>query len=710
MTKDPLSHFFAPAGVAVVGASREPVKLGYALARNLIQCGYTGAVHLVNPRGGELFGMVMHKSINDVPDPVDLAVLLTAAPTVPDLLTACGKRGIHAVIIASGGFRETGPEGGALETRCLEIAREFGIRFIGPNCIGLIDTHLPLDTTFLPPPGPEKGNIAFISHSGAICAAIIDWIRGQGFGLSSLVSLGNQADINETDVLASIARDPNTDVITLYMESVSNGRRFMEEARRVSTFKPILVLKVGRSESGQRAAASHTGALTGSETAFEAALRKAGVIRAETTEEMFIWARALAWCPLPKGDRVAILTNAGGPGVTAADSVEHEGLKLADFEQHTHEALKLILPTAASLHNPIDMLASASPEQYSQCLQLVLDDPGVDSVLIIIPPPPMFSAGAVAKAIIPIIQGSNKPVVAALMGEKLIQEAVEHLRAVHIPDYRFPEAAISSLGILSRRRAILTALSEEPRSAGKKPNTTYKRKVANLVKHISTGMMDVRDAFHLLSACGIPVINTDQAATAGRAVDIAVKVGYPVVMKVASPDISHKSDAGGVQLNLKDAQAVRDAFERILTLVKNAQPSARIDGVTIQPMLAGGQEVILGVVRDPQFGPLVMFGSGGTEVEGLKDLAFGLAPLSRHEAESMLESTWAGRKLRGFRNLQPADRDAVIDTLIRLARLTYDYPEIEEIEINPLLALPQGKGVVAVDVRAKINKTISFEG
>ena len=695
MSNQGLSPFFSPQGIAIIGVSREPAKLGYGLARNLIQSGYSGAIHLVNPRGGEIFGLPVYKTILDVPDPVDLVVILTAAPTVPDLLDTSGQRGIKAAILASGGFRESGPEGAALEVKCLEIAHRHAMRFIGPNCIGLIDTHLPLDTTFLSPPGPPKGDIAFISHSGAICAAVIDWVRGQGFGLSSLISLGNHSDVTESDVLGAVVDNPATDVVTLYLEGISDGKHFLEEARKASARKPLVALKVGRSASGQRAAASHTGALTGSETAFDAALNKTGVIRANSTEEMFQWARALAWCPLPKGDRVAILTNSGGPGVTAADAVELEGLQLAELASQTIEAFKVYLPSAASLHNPVDMLASASPENYAQSLQLLLQDPGVDSVLVITPPPPMFSAGAVARAIIPVIQASYKPVLVTLMGDRLIQEAVEHLRAVHIPDYRFPEPAISALAVLSRRRAILASLASEPLEASKTNEET-----ARSIDSLPDGVAPIGEVSRWLKAYGIPTVPSGSAITPQEAIRLADQAGYPVVIKVASPDILHKSDVGGVLLNLQDAQAVALGFEQVIHRAKAAQPGARIEGVTVQPMLPHGQEVILGIVRDDQFGPLVMFGSGGVEVEGLKDLAFALAPLSRQEAESMVERTWAGRKLKGFRSIHPAYREGVVDALVQLARLAYDHPRIAEIEINPLLATRDQ--VFALDIRARL--------
>ncbi|MGW8251105.1 MAG: acetate--CoA ligase family protein, partial [Anaerolineales bacterium] len=450
-----LTPFFSPKGIVLVGASHNPVKLGYALARNLVMSNFQGAAHFVNPNGGSLFGRPVHTRLAEVPDPADLAILLIPAEAVPGALRACGERGLKAVIIGSGGFRETGEAGARLEEECVRTSIEYGMRLLGPNCIGLLDTHLPLDATFLPPPGPLPGDVAFISHSGAICAAVIDWARGQGFGLSRLVSLGNQADVNETDVLSAIADDPFTKVLTLYLEGVSDGRRFVEQAEQVARHKPIIALKVGRYKGGQRAVASHTGALAGQESAFNAAFRRAGVIRADTSEEVFDWARALAWSPLPIGQSMAVLTNAGGPGVTAADALEANGLNLAQFSDKTIAALRSILPPAASLQNPVDMLASATPEQYASCLGVLLADPNTHGVMVILPPPPTHTAGAVAKALIPVIHTASKPVVIALMGERLIQEAVEHFRAARIPEYRFPERAAASLAVLVERAEFL---------------------------------------------------------------------------------------------------------------------------------------------------------------------------------------------------------------------------------------------------------------
>jgi acetate---CoA ligase (ADP-forming) len=701
MQLDPtLTPFFEPTGVAVIGASTNPTKLGFGLARNLRQSGYKGAIHFVNPTADTLLGQPVYPTIGDVPDPVDLAVLLIPAPAVPEAVADCAARGIRAAIIASGGFREIGPEGAALEAECLSVAQEQGVRLIGPNCIGLLDTHLPLDTTFLPPPGPTPGDVAFISHSGAICAAVIDWARGQGFGLSRLVSLGNQVDVNESDVLAPVAADPYTKVITLYLEGVADGRRFVETARQVSCQKPIVALKVGRFAAGRQAVASHTGALAGEDSAYTAAFRQAGIIRANTSEELFDWARALAWCPPPQGRGVAVLTNAGGPGVTAVDALEAHDLELAQLAPDTRERLRQLLPPAASVNNPVDMLAAATPEQYAKCLQLLLQDTAVHSVLIILPPPPMHTAGGVARALIPIIYTASKPVVVALMGERLIQEAIEHFRAARVPEYRFPERAASALAILAQRAEYL-ALPE--RIAPPLPDKIDRELAqAALAGQPAGEFLPQAAVYQLLDAYGIPRPAFELARSAEEAVSLAEGMGLPVALKIAAPAITHKSDVGCVLLDLKTAVAVAEGYETVVENGRRADPEAAIEGVYVQPMIPTGQELILGVVSDPQFGPVVMFGSGGVEVEGMRDVDFALAPLTTAEAEALIGRTWAGRKLRGYRNLPPADMDQVVDCLLRLGQLAADWPQLAEIEINPLRVLVAGEGVWAIDGRARL--------
>ena len=694
-----LVPFFRPAGVAVVGASHEPGKLGHGIAANLVRCGYAGAIHFVNTRGGRLLDRAVMRTLSEVPDPVDLAVLAIPAGAVPGALRECAERGIFAAIIISGGFREAGEEGAALEAEVAALARALGIRLIGPNCIGLIDTHLPIDTTFLPPPGPTPGDVAFISHSGAICASVTDWASGLGFGLSQLVSLGNQADVTESDVLEPVAADPHTRVLTLYLEGVTDGRRFVEAAANVAVQRPVIALKVGRSPAGRRAVTSHTGALAGEEAAYNAAFQRAGVIRADTTEEMFTWARALAWCPLPRGRAFAVLTNAGGPGVIAADALAARGLQLTTLTDSTRTSLRAILPPFAGTANPVDMLAAATPQHYAECLRLLLADEAVDGALVIVPPPPRDPAEAVADALIPVIREAAKPVVVALMGQQAVQAAALHLRAARIPDYRFPEQAASALAALVERAALAHRPPLEPAVFNDVRPDIARRLLAASKREFGPVIVQAHAA-GVLEAYGIRSAPMAMARTAEDAARIASRFGYPVALKVASPDIPHKSEIGGVRLNVSGAALAGD-FGDLLRQVHDARPAARIAGVCVQPMVPPGQELIVGAVRDPQFGPLVMAGSGGIEVEGLRDVAFALAPLGRIEAEMMLDATWAGRRLRGYRNLPPADRAVVIETILRIGRLAADIEDIQEIEINPLCVYPAGGGALAVDVRVR---------
>jgi acetyl coenzyme A synthetase (ADP forming)-like protein len=689
-----LLPFFKPKGVVVIGASTSPEKLGYGAARNLVQSGYKGAIHFVGQKSGELFGHKIYTSINEIPDPVDLAILIVPPDATPVTIEECGRRGIKAAVIVSAGFRETGAEGAALEGRCVSIARTYGVRLLGPNCIGTIDTHLPLDTTFLQPPVPATGGIGFISHSGAFCAAIIDRARGRqnggGFGFSQIGSLGNQADVNETDLLAMLADDPHTKVIVMYMESVSDGKRFVQVACGVTQKKPVIALKVGRFEAGQKAAASHTGALAASDIAFDAAFEKAGILRADTAEQMFDWARLLEHSTLRPHDAsrpsarggVAILTNAGGPGVIAADSLEHHGLTLAQLSESTQKQLSAILPPSASINNPVDMLASASPETYATCLKILLKDPNVDAAMVILPPPPMFKAEDVAEKLVNAINQFDKPVVIALMGSTNVDKANLVFSKANVTTYPFPERAASALSALSKRAEVLD-----------QGRWTIDHNTSSMVLGPSSTIED------LLTAYGIPTAPIKLARDEQETVTFASELGYPVVIKIASPDISHKSDIGGVVLDIKDAATLQIAYAQMMERVKTARPEARIDGVHIQKQIPPGQEVIVGMARDPQFGALMMFGSGGVEVEGLKDVAFALAPLDQAEALKMIRKTWAGRKLKGFRSIPLADEDSVVDVLINLSHLALENESIEEIEINPLRVFE--KGSIVVDVRIK---------
>ncbi len=701
-----LLPFFQPQGVVVIGASTSPEKLGYGVARNLIESNYPGAIHFVGQKSGDLFGRTIHTNLQNIPNPVDLAILIVPTQATPQTIEDCAKRGIKAAVIVSAGFREVGAEGAELEKKCADIARAHNVRLLGPNCIGTIDTHLPLDTTFLQPPMPAKGHIGFISHSGAFAAAIVDWARGQGFGFSRIVSLGNQADVNETDMLPMLADDEHTKVIVMYMESVSNGKRFVQVASEVTKRKPVIALKVGRFEAGQKAAASHTGALAASDVAFDAAFEKAGILRAETAEQMFDWARALETCPhgldrlrSTTNSRIGILTNAGGPGVIAADSLEHHGLVLAQLSESTLTALSATLPPAANVHNPVDMLASASPDTYATCLKILLQDENVDAVMVILPPPPMFKAEEVAKKIVEALESdsllsassklldskvsnSKKPVVIALMGSTLVEEANKFFQRAHIPTYPFPERAASALGTLARRAEYLE-----------------RKQTLKVVETLRVSEPKDGSAEELVASYGIPTAPIKLARNEDEAIVIANELGFPVVMKIASPDILHKSDVGGVLLNIKDASSLQSSYAQMLKRIEALIPPARIEGVHLQRQIPDGQEVIIGMVRDPQFGALMMFGSGGIEVEGLKDVAFALAPLNQAGAESMMRKTWAGIKLKGFRSIPPVDEDSVIDVLIKLSQLAIENESIAEIEINPLRVL--SRGAFALDVRIK---------
>jgi acetyl coenzyme A synthetase (ADP forming)-like protein len=695
-------RLFSPRGVAVIGASQNPTKLGYGVARNLVVSNYPGNLYFINPRGGHLFDRPIYPNLASVPDPVDLAVILIPAPSVPGALEDCGRRGIHFVIIGSGGFRETGLEGEALEQQCLGIAHQYGIRVIGPNCIGFLDTHLPIDATFLPLPGPIPGDIAFLSHSGAICEAVIDWARGQGFGLSRLVSLGNQMDLTETDLLQPVAEDGHTRVITMYLEGVGNGRAFIEQTQKVTRKVPVVAIKVGRSALGQLAVASHTGAFAGEDRVYDAALQKAGVIRAQTSEELFDWARALAWCPLPYGRRMAVLTNAGGPGAIAIDALDANALTASELASDTIDRLRALLPPAASLRNPVDMLASAGPMEYANCLRALLDDQGVDGVMVILPPPPMTTAAEVAGAIIPVIRSTTKPVILTLMGEELIAHAARLFRQAHIPEYRFPERAASALAVLVKRSEQL----KEQHFPPERFEDVDKQCAADWLRGAQAGkdrFMSPSVAARVVACYGISVPAGALAGSEQEAAQLAEGMGFPVVLKAASQDLPHKSDIGGVVTDLDSVPSVLDAYRQIIQDMEKKAPFAQIEGVLVQKMISGGQDVILGIVRDPQFGPLLMFGSGGVEVEGLRDVAFGLAPISHSEAESLLERTWAGRKLRGYRSLVPVDREAVIESLQRLAQMATDFPQVAEIEVNPLRVLPGKGGAFALDVRLRVN-------
>jgi acetyl coenzyme A synthetase (ADP forming)-like protein len=690
MTK--LEPFFNPKGIAVIGASANPHKLGHGVVRNLIEYRYSGPIYPVNPRGGAVLGQTVIPSIAELPDPVDLAVIIVPANLVAGVLEQCGQRGIHHVIIVSGGFGETGEEGREREEALISIAKQYDIRLIGPNCIGTIDTHTPVNTTFVVGM-PEPGGIGFVSQSGAMCAVVIDWARGAGVGFSRIVSLGNQVDVSEAEMLNTMAADPQTRVITSYIEGVADGQHFMEAAEAAARRKPVVVVKGGYGESGAKAVASHTGALAGTAEAYDAAFQHSGVLRADTMEELFDWARALAWQPLPEGNRVAVLTNAGGPAILAIDALEAAGLEMASLTEETRAYLRTRLPAAGSVNNPVDILAGSGPGTYAVALDALLSDPTVDLALVIQAPQDWFLPASLAEVVAEVSAVHRKPVMASIMGLASVDQALAILHQRRVPNFAFPERAASAMAAMLARRKWLEMPHEPPAP------------LPGVDQDAARSALDRNDFAAALAAYGIALPPTQPARNAEEAVRAAEKMGYPVALKLDSEDISHKSDIGGVLLNLGDAASVETAFDQIMVAARETHPSALIQGVLVQKMITGGQELIVGVRRDPQFGPLALVGSGGVEVELLRDVATGIAPLSHNRAERLLENTRAGLRLKGWRGLPPGDKKAVIAAMRRVAQIACDFPEIAELEINPLYVLPEGEGAFALDVRGRLQSS-----
>ncbi|MBL7161137.1 MAG: acetate--CoA ligase family protein [Anaerolineales bacterium] len=699
-----LKPFFEPSSVAVIGASRDPAKLGYAVLRNLVEGGYVqkGTVYPINPRADEILGLPAYGSVLDVPDPIDLAVLVIPYPYVPDALRICGQKGIPAAIVISAGFREAGMEGLERERDLMSIAKEFDIRLIGPNCLGVIDTFTPLNASFsagTPPSGP----MAFMSQSGALGTAILDWAQAGRLGLAKFVSLGNKADVSEIDLLDAWVDDPNTNVILMYSEGLPNGEEFIRAARDVTLKKPVVAIKSGVTQSGSRAVSSHTGSLAGSEQAYQAAFRQAGVIRAESMEELFDVALALGYQPLLQRDRIAIITNAGGPGILATDALERAGMSLARFELETKLALEEFLPGAASAANPVDVLGDARADRYQFALDKVAEDPNVDGLLVVLTPQAMTEIAQTARDIGELAKDIEKPVLTCFMGEAMIAEGIDILAGYGVPNYPFPERAARAFKSMSRYRQI----KERPLSeyASFEVDKDAAQDLFDQVR--SEGRLTIGDAEAraILEAYGLKTPDSRLAANPDEAVQIAAEIGFPVVLKIASPDILHKTDVGGVKVGLRNAEEVRDAFELMTYRAERYLPEARLWGCQVQEMAPpGGLEVLVGMNRDPQFGPLVTFGLGGIYVETLKDVTFRVTPFTVRDAENMLGEIRAHALLDGVRGQPPVDKDAIIDTLLRIGQLVSDFPEITELDINPLIAYPRGQGAIAIDMRLVLSK------
>jgi len=698
-----LDAFFEPASVAVIGASADPAKLGYAVVKNLIDGGYAqqGEIYPINFSTKEILGIPAYPSVLEVSGPIDLVVIVIPYQHVPEALRTCGEKGIPSAIVISAGFREAGKEGLERELELIEIARQYGIRLIGPNCLGVIDTFTPINASFAAGT-PPKGPMAFMSQSGALGTAVLDIALAGRLGLSKFVSLGNKADVDEIDLLRAWADDENTRVIMIYTEGMANGQEFIRVAREVTSQKPVVAIKSGVTQSGSRAVSSHTGSLAGSEQAYQAAFQQAGVLRAESMQALFDMALALGYQPLLPGDQIAIVTNAGGPGILATDALERAGLSLARFENPTINALMERLPDAASAANPVDVLGDARADRYSFAMRTVSEDPNVDGLLVVLTPQAMTEIEATAEAVGSLAEETDKPVLACFMGEARVEAGIDILQQHGVPNYSFPERAARAFKGMSDYRGIRSR--PEPEYARLEVDSGAVKELFARVR--SEGRVSIADfeARQIMTAYGLPIPKSELAETPEKAIEVARRIGYPVVLKIASPDILHKTDVGGVKVGLRNSEEVRDAFELIVYRAQRYVPEAQILGCLVQEMVPPGTEVLVGMNRDPQFGPLVTFGLGGIYVETLKDVTFRVAPFSIHEAHAMLAEIRASALLEGVRGQPPADKQAIVDTLLRIGQLVQDFPEIVELDINPLMVYPQGEGAIAIDMRLVLSK------
>jgi acetyltransferase len=691
-----LEVFTNPKGVAVIGASTSPEKLGYQVLDNIIKYGYAGGIYPVNPTAPEILGKKAYPSVLDVPDPVDMAVILVPNKAVPAVMEECGQRGLKGTVIITAGFREVGPHGKALEQQVVEIARKYGMRIVGPNVLGIIDTVANLNASFAAAM-PERGYNAFMSQSGALCTSVLDLALGQGIGFSRFYSIGNKADINEIDLLKTWRDDPETKAIVAYLEGISDGPEFMRVAREVTRKKPIIAIKSGTTSAGSAAVSSHTGTLAGSEAAYDAAFKQVGIIRAGSVQDLFDYANAFSRQPLMETNAVAVVTNAGGPGIMASDAIERAGLRLASLTTETKQKLQAKLPSAASVANPIDVLGDALADRYALAIEAALDDPNVGSVLVVLTPQVMTQIPETAEALGRLSQERGKPAFGAFMGDRAIRPGAEVLRSYDVPNYQVPERAVAAMAAMWHQRQWLNTppLVEEPATMDR----ARIRKVLDAVRVDGRVTMGDSEAREILEALGIPVPKSELAATPEEAVAAAERIGYPLVMKIASPDILHKTDIGGIKLNITSAGDVRDTFDLLVYRAQRYMPDATIWGCQVQQMVKGGREVIIGMNRDPQFGALLMFGLGGIYVEALKDVTFRVAPIDRREATAMLDEIRSFNLLRGVRGEKPADLHAIADTVLRISQLVTEFPEIVELDINPVMVFETGKGIMGVDMR-----------
>jgi len=693
-----LTHLFYPQKIALLGASRVPGKVGHDILANLVEGGYTGTIIPVNPAGGELFGLSVLAGLDEYRGTIDLAIIAVPRSEVIRSTRECLQKGARTIAVITAGFKETGREGAMLEQELAELCRRNGTRLLGPNCLGLLNTGHNLNSSFAGAM-PKTGRIGVFSQSGALCTSILDVARGRDLGLSKLVSIGNKADITEDDLLEYFGNDPDTDVIIGYLENIVAGDSFIKCATEAASKKPVIILKSGTSQAGRRAAASHTGVMAGTDTAYGAAFKRAGVIRADTFEALFDYATALSMQPLPKGNRVLVVTNAGGPGTMAADAIEHSGMTVAELATNTAASLRERLPAAASVANPIDVLGDAPPTRYGDTITAAQDDDEVDAIIIILTPQAMTDPAETARTIARTINGS-KPVLVSFMGGREVMPGSDELVKAGLPNFPSPERAVAALKAMydyavwkARPPRIVTRFKVNRRRA----DHIITRSRANNVLQLN----EVKTK-KILDAYGFAIPPGRMVASAEEAVEHARHIGFPLAMKIVSADIVHKTEVGGVRLNLTTIQQVRDSYDLMMMRIRQRAPGAKIDGIYVEHMGDPGIEVILSMTRDPQFGPMLMFGLGGIFVEVLKDVTFHLAPITHEEAIAMLRSTRSYTILEGKRGGRAVDIDNIATGLQRISQLTTDFPEIIEMEINPFIVGEFGTDPVVADARIKL--------
>jgi len=705
-----LDELFLPSSVAVIGASNKPGKVGTSLFRNIIQAGFKGVVYPVNPSSKSVSGVRCYASVSELPERPDLGVVIVPAPAVADVVEELGKMGARGVVVISSGFREMGEAGGLLEADVVRRATKYKMSVVGPNCFGVINTapDVSLNATFsenLPP----RGNIAFVSQSGALCAGILAYGTTERIGFSRFVSVGNRAGVDENDLLYSLGRDDATKVILLYVESLVDGRRFLETAREVTEKKPVLVIKSGRTVAGERAAKSHTGSLaqSGRDQLYDSLFEQAGVQRIETLGELFRTAKIFASGLKLEGPRLMILTNSGGPGIVAADSAIRHGLALPQLPQALHDELRSRLPASASISNPLDMTADGNPVQYRDTLKLLLQGPEMNGALVITTPTATMTGESVARAILDAKTSTQKPITACLFGVNDLSREVSLLEENGVPTFTFPEEATQGLGALARYHAWWT----RPRTVVKEFSVDRSAAQATIDRARQAGMTVLPDyaARALLVAYGIRFPDVKIVKTLDQALEAAEAIEFPVVLKVVSPDLSHKTDVGGVALALHDVGSLRTAWQAMHQSLQAKAPEARIEGFEVEAEVQDGKEVLVGVQRDPHFGPIIALGLGGIYVEVLRDVTFRLAPVRPLSALHMVQSLKAYPLLKGVRGEAPSDVEALTEVIERVSQLAMELTDVVELDINPLIVRTIHEGVVAVDARVVIAPTSRSE-